>query len=536
MRKHIIITAVSCLAIGALCGFVFKPFGAAEDIQIQYYKYANVLQYLSQNAVDTVNISKVTETAIKSALETLNDPYSEYMPPKQKEAFEEAFRGNFQGVGIRFGIYKDTITVTCPLIGGPSEAAGIQFNDKIVKIDGISAVGMKQDSVPLKLKGPAGTQVTVTIKRVGNPDLIDLKITRGVVPTSSVEGAYMLDNSDIGYVYINKFAATTTDDVIRAVQKLKKEGMKKLVLDLRYNPGGYMTEAYRLADEFLKGGHRIVYTKDRNDQIREQYYSRDGNSLEDIPVVVMINGGSASASEIVSGALQDLDRGLIVGETSFGKGLVQQIFPLNDGSGVKFTTARYYTPSGRLIQRPYKDKKQYLAMEGRADLKEGANLDHTGESDSTRPSFKTLGGRKVLGGGGIVPDYVIKSDTSIAKFYDSLARKGVFWEAAEKFVLMQGQTIRTKYNKDLKTYLNNYTVSSEYLTVFKDIVKEKKLEWKEVEFKADEKFITNSMKYMLAYYMWSWSDGSFIGALMQPAQLEKAIKLFPEAAKIAKAK
>lgn len=396
---------------------------------------------------------------------------------------------------------------------------------------------MKQDTVPTKLRGPAGTQVTVTIKRQGVPDLFDVKITRGIVPTTSVQGAYMLDNTDIGYIYINRFAATTSSDVLRAAQRLKKEGMKKLVLDLRNNPGGYMDQAYQLADEFIKSGGPIVFTKDRSGNIQERFDPRPGGFLEDVPVVVLINGSSASASEIVSGAIQDLDRGLIVGETSFGKGLVQRIFPLPDGSGVKFTIARYYTPSGRLIQRPYKNKKELFAAEGRSqDLTEGANFEHKNEADTGRPSFQTLNGRRVLGGGGIVPDYVVKGDTTRTKLYDTLARRGVFFEAADKFSLAKGQEIRTKYNKDFKTYLKGYTVGDDYLKTLKDLLAEKKIEWNEENFKTDQKLIANTMKYCLANYLWNWGDAGFIYALLQSKQLEKAISLFPEAAKIAKAK
>jgi carboxyl-terminal processing protease len=534
MQKHLMLTAASCLALGVLCGFFMQPFNSQQDIQAQYWKFANALNYIVQGHVDSVDANKLTEAAIKGMVEAINDPYAEYFPPKQKEAFEENFRGNFQGIGIRFGVKADTITVVVPIIGGPSDAAGLQFGDKIVKINGINAVGMKQDSVPLKLKGPAGTQVTITIKR-GNEPLRDITITRGVVPTYSVEGAYMLDNSDIGYIFINRFAATTVNELVEAVKKLKQQGMKKLVLDLRNNPGGYLDQAWRMADEFIKGGQRLVYTKDRNDQIREAYMSNPGGALEDLPVVVLINGGSASASEIVSGAIQDLDRGLVVGETSFGKGLVQQVFPLNDGSGVKFTTARYYTPSGRLIQRPYKDKQKYLAMEGRNTLAEGANLDHKSEADSNRPAFKTLSGRTVLGGGGIVPDYIIKSDT-VTKFYRQLAEKGVFAEASEKYVMAHATALRAKYNRDFRTFWKQYTVSEEYMKLFKESAEQKKMDWNDAEFKTDEQTIKLAMKALVASYIWNWNDGAFIGALMQPKQLEKALTLFPEAMKIAKAK
>jgi carboxyl-terminal processing protease len=541
MRKHLVLTAISCLIVGAAggtfavmsSGFLANPRQSNEEFNMQWQKFANAFQVVSQQSVEQPDYKKLGEGAIKGMLDSLNDPYADYLPPKEKDNFEENFRGSFQGIGVRFGIRQDTITILCPIYDGPSEKLGLKFGDRIVKIDGVSAIGIRQDSVPLKLKGPAGTQVKVTIKRSGEPELREFTITRGIVPTSSVEASFMID-SEIGYIFINRFAATTTGETVQAALNLKKQGMKKLVLDLRYNPGGYLDQAWRLADEFVKQGQRLVYTKDRSGNIREQFTSNPNGSLEDLPTVVLINGGSASASEIVSGAIQDLDRGLIVGETSFGKGLVQQIFPLPDGSGFKFTTAKYYTPSGRSIQRPYKDRKAYLAMEGRnGNLSEGFNLDHKAESDSARPMFKTPSGRSVLGGGGIVPDYVVKSDT-LTQYFESLWRKGTFLETAEKYAITRGNDIRAKYGRDFYAFWKGYTLPDDYLTMMKDAAKQKGVEWKEKEFKKDAS-IALYMKALVAMYVWNY-DGTFVGALMQAKQLEKATKLFPEAIKIAKAK
>jgi carboxyl-terminal processing protease len=544
-RRRLVITALSCLCVGvlggalsgALTGFAGKAFQSSnENAQVQYYKISQAFQLVVQNHADSIDYSRAAEGAIRGMVDSLGDPYAEYLPPREKASFEENFRGSFQGIGIRFGIRQDSITVLVPIADGPSDRAGLQFGDKIVTIDGVSAVGIKQDSVPLRLKGPAGTQVTLGIKRVGEPTVKTLTITRGAIPTPSVEGAFMLDG-ETGYVFVNRFAATTSSEVVQAATTLRKQGMKKMILDLRYNPGGYLDQAWRLADEFVKTGNRLVFTKDRLGNIREQYVSNPGGSLEDIPLVVLINAGSASASEIVSGAIQDLDRGLVVGETSFGKGLVQNIFPLNDNSGLKITTARYYTPSGRLIQRSYRDKKKYLQLEGRNNnIAEGLNIDHKGESDSSRPAFKTLSGRTVLGGGGIVPDYVIKGDTA-TRFYDTLAQKGVFFETAEKFVTLQGTALRMKYGKtsgDFYTYWKNYTVSDEYMTMFKESAKQKGIVWNDERFAADKALVQKAMKAVLASYVWNWSDGSFIGAIMQQKPVEKARTLFPDAMRIAK--
>ncbi|MCS6807901.1 MAG: S41 family peptidase [Bacteroidota bacterium] len=526
-------TAIAFLMLGIVGAALLQTAISQDPWSLQSGKLNNVLYYIAQYHIDNNDAAKVGEAAIKAALDQLNDPYAEYLPAKQKENFDEAFRGNYFGIGIRFGILNDTLTVITPIFDGPSEKVGLQCGDKIIKINGESAIGIKQDSVPRKLKGPLGTKVTVTILREGKPPM-DVEITRNQVNTSSLVACYMLDK-ETGYIFIDRFAATTTQDVVEGVKSLKKQGMKRLVLDLRNNPGGYLDQAWRLADEFIKGGHTLVYTKDRSGQVRESYPSTGGGNLEDIPLVILVNSASASASEIVSGAVQDLDRGIVVGETTFGKGLVQQFFPLQDGSSIKITTAKYYTPSGRLIQRPFKDKKSYYAQEGRMDLQEGANFEHARETtqDSLRPVFRTLAGRKVLGGGGIVPDYIVKSDTA-GPLYQSLAKANIFIEATQAYILKRGNAIRQKYGKDLKHFLTSYKVDNDLLERFRTLAKERNVEWNEEQWKKEEEMLQTAMKGTVASFIWNWADHSFIFAMIQRKQLEQALKLFPEATKMAK--
>lgn len=532
--KKTLLIAASFLVVGLVGGMVIQPLVSQDEWSAQAYKINAALQNIARYHVDNNDPAKLGDQAVRGILDQLNDPYAEYFPPRQKESFDEAFRGNFQGIGIRFQILKDTITVITTILDGPSEKMGLLFNDKIVKINGENAIGMKTDSVPRKLKGPQGTKVTVTIKRPGMDKLFDVEITRNQINTTSVLAQYML-SKDVGYIFIDRFAATTTQDVVEAVKSLKAQGMKKLMLDLRNNPGGYLDQAWRLADEFIKEGSTLVYTKDRNDQLRESYPSSANGNIQDIPVVVLINGGSASASEIVSGAIQDLDRGIVVGETTFGKGLVQQFFPIaGDGSSVKFTTAKYYTPSGRLIQRPFKDKKSYYAQENRINLPEGANFDHANDTpDSTRPTFKTPSGRKVVGGGGVVPDYVVKSDT-VGKLYQAIAKSGAFAEVGQNYILQYGNDVRKKYGKNLKAFLDNYKVDENYMRMFKAQLAEKKVEIKDEDWKAEERMITTTMKGLTASYLWNWQDFAFIYAMQQTKQLDKAMTLFPESAKLAK--
>jgi carboxyl-terminal processing protease len=506
------------------------------NIYQQMRKFTDVLNLINQNYVDSVQASQLTENAIRGMLQKL-DPHSNYLPPKARAEQQEQFQGNYYGIGVLFRIVKDTITVLAPLIGGPSEKLGVLCNDKIVKIDGANAVGIKSDEVPLKLKGPEGTRVNIMIKREGSPNLIPLTITRGAVPIRTVDGSWMIDGTDIGYIYLNKFAATTIDEVQKAAQNLKQQGMKKLILDLRNNGGGYLQQAFGLVDEFIPAGKTIVYTKARNEALSERYFSTRAGNLENIPLIVLVNSGSASASEIVSGAIQDLDRGLVVGETSFGKGLVQVPYQLQDGSELRLTIARYYTPSGRCIQRDYKsgDRSKYYALEGRQDVEEGANLDHKHDNDTTpRPKFKTLAGRTVYGGGGIVPDYVVKNDT-ISKFMRNLGAKGVITEFVDNLILRQGNYIREKYAKDLNQFLHKYTLTDATIQELKRIASERKVEWQDEEYMKDAAMLDRYVKALASTYIWNTST-EFVESYVVQKELEKAVQLFPEAMKIARAK
>jgi carboxyl-terminal processing protease len=522
------IFAIICVLLSPVLTHAQQKGGTTVNQQIM--KFSDVLNLAYRNYVDTVDMSALTESAIRGLLSKL-DPHSVYIPAKQQEDETDKFKGNYAGIGVLFKIVNDTITVLAPSINGPSEKLGIRCNDKIVKINNENAVGLKQSDVPPKLRGEEGTRVTVHVKREGSPDLIPYTITRDAVAIKSVDAAYMLD-SETGYVYVNKFAATTTSEVVEAAQRLKKQGMKKLVLDLRSNGGGLLGQAFALADEFIPPGKTIVFTKTRGGQVGESFVSTRGGSLEQIPLVVLINSGSASASEIVSGAMQDLDRGLVVGETSFGKGLVQIPYMLADGSAVRITTARYFTPSGRCIQRDYKDKGKYYALEGRAEVEEGLNLDHKGEKDSTRPKYRTVSGRVVYGGGGIVPDYVVKSDTA-SKLMQTVFRSALYIDFCDKYVLMNGNTLRETYNRDIAQYLQKFEFDDKAIDELRSLAKAKKLDWDDAEFKANEEYLKRFLKGWITTYLWTASN-EFAEVYMQRREVDKAIALFPEAAKVAK--
>lgn len=501
-----------------------------DNVWEQSRKFTDILNIIKRNYVDTVNANSLTEQAIRGLLSTL-DPHSVYLPQRAQRLENERFVG-YAGIGVQFRLINDSITVLAPTIGGPSDRLGIRCNDKIVKINNEQAVGIKSDEVPKKLKGHAGTKVSVLIKREGVKELIPVTITRENVPNRSVDAAYIIPGTDIGYVYVNKFGAQTAEDVRQAALMLKTKGMKKMMLDLRWNGGGLLGQAYALADEFISAGKLIVFTKARSEELSERYVSTRGGVLENLPLVILINHASASASEIVAGAIQDLDRGLVVGETSFGKGLVQMPFLLPDSSALRLTIAHYYTPSGRCIQRPYDDKKKYFALEGREELNEGENLTHQGEKDSTRPKYKTSSGRLVFGGGGIVPDYVVKPD-SLSKLRIAINRSSVLPELVESYVLQNGTSLKETYNNDIAVFLQNYQVDSDMMSRFTELLTKNKVTWTQEELQKEEAAIKRQIKAFITTYIWSTSL-EFVASYTSNKEVDRAVELFPEAAKIAR--
>jgi carboxyl-terminal processing protease len=426
MRKRFsLVTVVVLVAVGIIAGAVLNKLISGDSIYESLKKYEIVLGTTQKYYVDEVDTQKLTEAAIKGLLEQL-DPHSVYIPANQLPRVTEEFQGSFEGIGIEFQVLNDTIRVVSPIVGGPSEALGIQSGDKIVRINDTTAIGMSQETVPKKLRGPKGTKVKVTIVRPGMSGLLDFDITRDKIPLYTVDSSFLV-NDNVGYIRITRFAATTHEEFVEGVTKLREQGMKRLILDLRGNAGGFLEQAFKISDELMPRGRKIVYTLGRRPEANEEYVSSGAGRFQDISLVVLVSNGSASASEIVAGAVQDWDRGLIVGETTFGKGLVQRQIDLPDGSAFRLTTARYYTPSGRLIQRPYdKDKLKYQREAFDQDSVEGDNLNHLAEKDTARPKFATKGGRMVYGGGGITPDYIVKSDRLNEYSVQLWSKTGVF--------------------------------------------------------------------------------------------------------------
>ena len=422
------------IAFGVLMGIVISRSNNAGNTFINKGGDMNLVDkvfYLLENEyVDTVNIEKLQVEAVNTVIDKM-DPHSEYFEPEVLEEVNEDLQGSFEGIGVTFRIEKDTVTIISTIKGGPSEKTGIRAGDRLVYVNDslVAGVGINNNKVMKLLKGPRGTKVDVKMFRRGVDGLLDFTITRDVIPTYSVDVAYMLD-ATTGYIKLQKFNATTHREFVNAVKKLQKQGMKELVFDLRDNGGGYLSEAVEIADEFLPKGSLIVYTQGEH-RDRQYIFARRHGMLEDTPVKVLIDEGSASASEIVAGALQDNDRGTIIGRRSFGKGLVQEQFDLGDGAGLRLTVARYYTPTGRCIQKPYdgdREKYIYEAFDRYASG-EMFSADSIHFADSLR--YITPGGKTVYGGGGIMPDiYVPLKQDSTEYFFNKIVNASIVFQYA----------------------------------------------------------------------------------------------------------
>ena len=433
-----------------------------------------------------------------------------------------------EGIGVEFDIVNDTLTVVSPISGGPSEKLGVQAGDKIVEIDNINCVKISREDVPKKLRGKKGTIVIVKIIRNGMSNALTFEITRDKIPLYSVDASFMYDKN-IGYIKISRFASTTYDEFMQAVKKLVSQGMTQMVLDLRGNPGGYLDQSFKIASEFIPAGRKIVYTKGRVPEFNETYKSY-GGSLVNVPLVVLINGGSASASEIVTGAIQDWDRGVIVGETSFGKGLVQRQYDLVDGSAVRVTTSRYYTPAGRSIQKPYEGAK--YKMLDRGDFVEGDNLEHNNDTkDSTRPVFKTLGGRTIYGGGGITPDYFVRLDT-LTQYTVQLRRVNLIYQFVEKYMSGNRKSIESKYTNYMD-FAKNFEVSGSMYNELVNMANGLKIEYSAENYNRDKRFIATMIKAQIARDIWG-NEGYYAIFMIDDEQFSKAITLFDEAISIMK--
>lgn len=490
------------LALGFYLGMrISSPVTTNQDLGITVSKssskLSDILSYIEHEYVDTVDRARLEEKAIDALLEEL-DPHSMYIPAAELAEMNEPLEGNFDGIGIEFRIQKDTITVINPIAGGPSEMLGIKAGDRIVKVDTITVagVGITNRRVMELLRGESGTKVKVEIARANVDKLLTFEITRDKIPIYSVDVAYMITDQ-IGFIKVSRFARTTYDEFMKAGEELLAQGMTKLILDLRGNGGGYMNSATKMADEFLEKGKMIVYTEGKS-RPREEYRASDRNTFVNIPVAVLIDEGSASASEIVAGALQDNDKGTIIGRRSFGKGLVQEPSSWPDGSAIRLTTSRYYTPTGRCIQKPYENgvKQYYQEFKERLQSGELYHKDSLKIDDSLK--YTTPKGKVVYGGGGILPDIFVPADTVGRTYlYSDLVYMGIFrqfsFEYADK-------------NRDALNKFNSYKefkISDQLLNEFLDFARSKNIKIIPAELEESRDLIINTLRANIGMHIWN---------------------------------
>jgi carboxyl-terminal processing protease len=431
----------------------------------KYSKVGDVLRHIKRDWVDTFNLEKLEEDAIIEILENL-DPHSQYISANEFDQANEYLEGNFEGIGVQFRIEKDTAMVIIPIAGGPSDKVGVKAGDRIVIVDGDTVVGSEitSENIMKRLKGKKNTKVNIQVFRRGESQLLEFNITRGVIPTYSLDIAYMID-ANIGYIKLSKFSSTTSEEFSDALSKLLNEGMTKLILDLRNNAGGYLQAAIDVADEFLVDKQLIVYTEGKNRATKYAFATKKGK-FEQEPVIILIDEGSASASEIVAGAIQDNDRGIIIGRRSFGKGLVQEQITLFDGSAIRLTTARYYTPTGRSIQKPYGNGREEYFNEFHQRFVNGEvfHADSIHFDDSLK--FFTKKGKIVYGGGGIMPDiYIPIRNAKELVYYNRLIGRGLIYD----FALDYTDANRNSLNQydNLRKFADNFKVSE---AMFNDLI------------------------------------------------------------------
>ncbi len=439
------------------------PEASGQYLTEQTVKLDKVVRLIDAYYVDTVNQEKLIEDVIVEMMKNL-DPHSVYISKDEVKDMNEPLVGNFEGIGIQFNILFDTIFVIAPISGGPSEKVGLRAGDRIIKIEGenVAGVGISTKGVRDRLLGKKGTKVNMSIKRRSVEQLLDFTITRDKIPIFSLDAAYMVDN-DIGYVRFNRFSATTMEEFHEAIDKLEAEGLKDLILDLRVNGGGMLEAAIRMADEFMEKEKLIVYMEGSHLQ-RQDFVSSSRGRLKNGRVIILIDEGSASASEIVAGAIQDWDRGMIIGRRSFGKGLVQKPFYLPDGSLIRLTIARYYTPSGRLIQKSYDQgfKEYAMDLNERYENGEFISADSIHFPDSLK-FYTKLNHRTVYGGGGIMPDIFVPLDTTANfAFYNKLVRTGVIMNFVLNYVDTHRDYIKNEY-PDFDKYKEEFRVDDDMI-------------------------------------------------------------------------
>ena len=494
--------------LSLLCFFSFLPLSAQLKSDSPLRKLQLAEMAITNFYVDSVNEQKLSEDAIRGMLKGL-DPHSTYTDAKETKAMNEPLQGDFEGIGVQFNMIEDTLVVIQPIVNGPSQKVGILAGDRIVSVNDSTIAGVKMPRIDIMkmLRGKKGTKVKLGIVRRGVSNILTFVVTRDKIPVHTLNAAYMI-RPGVGYICLESFGMKTHEEFMDAVRGLEKQGMKSLILDLQDNGGGYLQAAVQIANEFLKDNEMIVYTEGRN--VRRQNYKAIGNGrLQKMRVYVLVNEFTASAAEIVTGAIQDNDRGTVVGRRTFGKGLVQRPFDFPDGSMMRLTIAHYYTPSGRCIQKPYKkgDLKDY-EMDLEKRLKHGELTNPDSIHFDTSQKFYTLRNHRVVyGGGGIMPDYFVPLDTTkYTKYHRLLAAKNIIMNAYLKYVDANRTTLKGLY-KSFDTFNKNYVVPQSLLDTIIAEGKKEKVEPKDkAELTATMPYIKVQLKALVARDLWDMNE------------------------------
>ena len=516
------------IAIASIFCFLSYIHASAQDSQTQAVKFGRVLRLIESYYVDTTNIKNLTESAITQMLSTL-DPHSVYISKEEVREMNQPLEGNFEGIGISFNIFQDTLMVMTTIPGGPSEKAGLQPGDRILKVNGknIAGTGLKTQDVFGLLRGDKGTKVDLSVLRNREKNLLDFTIIRDKIPIFSLDCSFML-NKETGYIKLNRFSATTTEEFSTALKSLFSTGkMKSLVLDLRGNGGGYLGSAYEIANQFLEEKKLIVYTEGTHSRRRDYLSTTKGNFVTG-NLVILIDEGSASASEIVAGAIQDWDRGVLIGRRSFGKGLVQQPFELTDGSMIRLTTAHYYTPAGRNIQKPYKEdiknyRNDYL---NRIEKGEMFSRDSISFIDSLMKET-LVNKRPVYSGGGIMPDIFIPMDTSMYyRYFNNLVRKNVLFPFVIGYIDKNRLNLKSKY-PTFSDFQKGFQVTPAIIERLVKAGEKENIPKDEESLKVSGKSISRQIKAVIARDLYEHGDYYKI-MIEEDKEVDKAIEVLSD--------
>lgn len=504
MKQALLGALLLCLPLGTMAQSAKTP----EHIEQSIRKLIMAQSAIAGLYVDTVNIEKLTENAINGMLSKL-DPHSTYTNAEETRKMNEPLQGNFEGIGVQFNMLEDTLVVIQPVAKGPSEQVGILAGDRIVSVNdtAIAGVGMAQEEIVRRLRGPKNSKVKLGILRSGFSEPLTFTVKRDKIPVNTLNAAYMVTPT-VGLIRLSSFGLTSHDELMTALTELKKKGMKSLILDLQQNGGGYMNAATDIANEFLERNDLMVYTKGRNNAYNE-FRATGAGSFRDGKLAILVDEYSASASEIVTGAIQDHDRGVVIGRRTFGKGLVQRPFVLDDGSMIRLTVARYYTPSGRCIQKPYTngDKSKYnMDVVERYNHGELTNADSIHFPDSLK--FKTLKKERIVyGGGGIMPDYFIPLDTTrYTKFHRQLTAKGAILSTNLKYIDKNRKSLQRKY-KNFAQFEKDFDVPQDMIDLLLDEGEKKGVKPEnDAELTASLPELKKQMKALIARDLWDMSE------------------------------